>query len=52
MSQVVFMGHVLSDRYFEVAITKTITSEKITSLISKFCVTHGLPLSIHTDNGR
>ena len=39
-------------RYFEVVITKTITSEKITSLISKFCLTHGLPLSIHTDNGR
>ena len=39
-------------RYFEVAITKTITSEKMTLLILKFCLTHGLPLSIHTDNGR
>jgi hypothetical protein len=38
-------------RYFEVAITKTITTENITSLISKIFLTHGLPLSIHTDNG-
>ncbi|CAC5383109.1 unnamed protein product [Mytilus coruscus] len=38
-------------RYFEVAATKNISSENITSLISKFCLTHGLPLSIHTDNG-
>ncbi|CAG2245497.1 unnamed protein product [Mytilus edulis] len=38
-------------RYFEVAVTKNISSENITSLISKFCLTHGLPLSIHTDNG-
>lgn len=38
-------------RYFEVAITKNILSENITGLISKFCLTHGLPYSIHTDNG-
>lgn len=38
-------------RYFEVAVTKNISSENIKSLISRFCLTHGLPLSIHTDNG-
>ncbi|XP_061195212.1 uncharacterized protein K02A2.6-like [Saccostrea echinata] len=38
-------------RYFEVAVTESISSENITSLISKFCLTHGLPFSIHTDNG-
>lgn len=39
-------------RYFEVAITKNILSENITGLISKFCLTHGLPYSIHTDKVR
>ncbi|XP_062609444.1 uncharacterized protein K02A2.6-like [Saccostrea cucullata] len=38
-------------RYFEVAITKNISLENITGLISKFCLTHRLPYSIHTDNG-
>ncbi|VDI20366.1 Hypothetical predicted protein [Mytilus galloprovincialis] len=38
-------------RYFEVGVTKNISSENITSLISKFCLTHGLRLLIHTDNG-
>ena len=46
------LGPLPSEHYFEVAITKTITSDKITSLISKFCLTHGFQLSIHTDNGR
>ena len=38
-------------RYFEIAITNNISLEKITQLISQFCLTHGLPISIHTDNG-
>ena len=29
----------------------TITSEKIVSMLSKIFVTHGLPLSLRTDNG-
>ena len=38
-------------RYFEIAITKNISTDNIAKIISKFLVTHGLPLSIHTDNG-
>ena len=38
-------------RYFEVAVTKNISSENIMALMSKFFLTHGLPFSIHTDNG-
>ena len=38
-------------RYFEVEITKSTTSEKITDLLSKIFLTHGLAVSIQTDNG-
>ena len=41
----------LYSRFFEIAIMKTITSEKITSTLWKCFVTHGLPLKIQTDNG-
>ena len=37
-------------RYFEVEVTKSITSEKINAVMSKWFVTHGLPMSIRTDN--
>ena len=38
-------------RYFEVEITKSTTLEKITDLLSKIFLTHGLAVSIQTDNG-
>lgn len=38
-------------RFFELEFTKTTTAEKIVSILSKFFVTHGLPLSVKTDNG-
>ncbi|XP_033725232.1 uncharacterized protein K02A2.6-like [Pecten maximus] len=38
-------------RWFEVEVTKTTTSEKITQILSKFFLTHGLSESIQTDNG-
>ena len=37
-------------RYFEVAVSKT-SSENITALMSKLFLIHGLPFSIHSDNG-
>ena len=38
-------------RFFEMEFTKSITTEKIVSLMSKMFVTHGLPSSLRTDNG-
>ena len=38
-------------RFFEIEFTKSTTSEKIVSRLSKSFVTHGLPLSLRTDNG-
>ena len=38
-------------RLFEMEFTKSITTEKIVSLMSKLFVTHGLPCSLRTDNG-
>ena len=38
-------------RFFEMEFTKSTTSEKIVSMLSKIFVTHGLPLSLRTDNG-
>ncbi|KAK3093815.1 hypothetical protein FSP39_020533 [Pinctada imbricata] len=38
-------------RWFEIEVTKVTTSEKITRILSKMFVTHGLPVSIQTDNG-
>ena len=38
-------------RFFEIEFTKSTTSEKIVSMLSKIFVTHGLPLSLRTDNG-
>ena len=38
-------------RWFEMEVTKVITSEKITKILTKMFVTHGLPVSIQTDNG-
>ncbi|XP_015779025.1 PREDICTED: uncharacterized protein K02A2.6-like [Acropora digitifera] len=38
-------------RFFEMQFTKSITTEKIVSLMSKKFVTHGLPCSLRTDNG-
>ena len=38
-------------RFFEMEFTKSTTSEKIISMLSKIFVTHGLPLSLRTDNG-
>ena len=38
-------------RFFEMEFTKSTTSEKIVSMLSKIFVTHGLPLSLSTDNG-
>ena len=35
-------------RFFEMKFT---TAEKIVSMLSKIFVTHGLPLSLRTDNG-
>ena len=38
-------------QFFELEFTKSITAERIVSLLSKILVTHGLPMSIRTDNG-
>ena len=38
-------------RFFEMEFTKSITTEKIVSLMSKMFVTHRLPCSLRTDNG-
>ena len=38
-------------RFFEVEFTKSITTEKIVSLMSKMLVTHDLPCSLRTGNG-
>ncbi|KAL9987013.1 hypothetical protein ACROYT_G001247 [Oculina patagonica] len=38
-------------RFFEMEFTKSTTSETIVSILSKIFVTHGLPLSLRTDNG-
>ena len=38
-------------RFFEMEFTKSITAEKIVSLMSKMFVTDGLPCSSRTDNG-
>ena len=38
-------------RFFELEFAKSITAERIVSLLSKILVTHGLPMSIRTDNG-
>ena len=37
-------------RYFEISILRSTTSEKIVETMTKFFVTHGLPLAICTDN--
>ena len=39
-------------RFFEVAITKSVTSGKMINCLEEIFATHGLPLSIKTDNGR
>ncbi|KAL4231673.1 hypothetical protein ACF0H5_009252 [Mactra antiquata] len=39
-------------RYYEIDIMKTVTSEKIIESLDKMFLTHGLPLSITSDNGR
>ena len=38
-------------RFFEVAVTKSVTSSKIISCLEKMFATHGFPLSIKIDNG-
>ena len=38
-------------RFFEVAVTKSVTSGKIISCLEAMFAIHGLPLSIKTDNG-
>ena len=38
-------------RFFEVAITKSVTSGKLIKCLEEIFATHGLPLSIKTDNG-
>ena len=38
-------------RFFEVAVTKSVTSGKMISCLEAMFATHGLPLSIKTDNG-
>ena len=38
-------------RFFELKFNKSTTAEKILSILNKVIVTHGLPLSIRTDNG-
>ena len=38
-------------RFFEMEFTKSTTSEKVISMLSKIFVTHGLPLSLRTHNG-
>jgi len=37
-------------RYVELEVTKVITSEKLVSILRKWFLTHGLPLSLRTDN--
>ena len=37
-------------RFFKMECTKSATSEKIASMLTKIFVTHGLPLSLRTDN--
>ena len=37
-------------RFFEIEFTKSTTSEKIVSMVTKMFVTHGFPLSLRTDN--
>ncbi|MCW4310601.1 MAG: DDE-type integrase/transposase/recombinase [Candidatus Thiodiazotropha endolucinida] len=41
----------LYSRFFEIAILKNTSAEKITQVMWKMFVTHGLPLLIQTDNG-
>ena len=38
-------------RFFEMEFTKSTTSEKIVSMLSKMFVTHSIPLSVKADNG-
>lgn len=38
-------------RFFEVALTRSVASSKIISCLETMFATHGLPLSIKTDNG-
>ena len=38
-------------RFFQMEFTKSSTSQKILSMLSKIFITHGLPLSLRTDNG-
>lgn len=38
-------------RFFEVAVTKSVTSGKMISCLEAMFATHGLPMSIKTDNG-
>ena len=38
-------------RYFEIDVMKTITSQKIIASLTRMFVTHGLPLSVTSDNG-
>ena len=38
-------------RFFEVAVTKSVTSSKMISCLETMFATHGFPLSIKTDNG-
>ena len=38
-------------RFFEVAVTKSVTSGKMISCLKAMFATHGLPLSIKTGNG-
>ena len=39
------------NRFFELEFTKSTTAEKLVLILSKILVTHGLSLSIRTDNG-
>ena len=39
-------------RFFEVAVTRSVTAGKMISCLEGMFATHGLPLSIKTDNGR
>ena len=47
----VFVAIDYYSRYFEIEIMKTITSQKIIASLTSMFVTHGLPLSITSDNG-
>ena len=38
-------------RYFELDVMQTVTTEKVIESLSKMLATHGLPLSIISDNG-